>query len=327
MNNMIEASEKTIEQTGVLILGAGMAGLVAARELQAAGRDVLVLDKGRGVGGRLATRRIDAATFDHGAQFMTVRDPRLEQISAEWRQSGALKEWFGGPQAGYIRWRGHPGMTAIAKELARGLRVRLSTRVTALEQQAQGWLAYLEGGARVQAREVILTAPAPQSLALLSAGAVDLPERIRATLEGIEYEPCIAVMATLKGPSTIPDPGWLAPIESPIGWLADNQRKGISQVPAVTIHASPAFSREHWEDDRSQSAQQLLETASEWLGAGVSGFEVHAWRYARVIDPLETGCLVAVDRPRLVIAGDAFGGARVEGAAISGWAAASALLA
>ena len=41
----------------VVVVGAGVAGLTAARSL-AAFSDVVVVDKGRGVGGRLATRRI-----------------------------------------------------------------------------------------------------------------------------------------------------------------------------------------------------------------------------------------------------------------------------
>ncbi|MSO32728.1 MAG: FAD-dependent oxidoreductase, partial [Ilumatobacteraceae bacterium] len=57
----------------VVVVGAGIAGLTAARALSHAGHSVIVLDKGRSVGGRMATRRIGDATVDHGAQFFTVR--------------------------------------------------------------------------------------------------------------------------------------------------------------------------------------------------------------------------------------------------------------
>ena len=59
----------------VIVVGAGLAGLMAGRELVKAGHEVLLLDKGRSPGGRLATRRIGQATLDHGAQFFTVRSP------------------------------------------------------------------------------------------------------------------------------------------------------------------------------------------------------------------------------------------------------------
>jgi len=62
----------------VVIVGAGISGLVAARELAAHDVDVTVVDKGRSVGGRLATRRIGDARLDHGAQFFTVRTPAFQ---------------------------------------------------------------------------------------------------------------------------------------------------------------------------------------------------------------------------------------------------------
>ena len=84
------------EDTDVLVIGAGIAGLTAAAELQRGGRRVLLLDKGRGVGGRLASRRIDGATFDHGAQFITTRDPRFGAVLERGREWGAVEVERGG---------------------------------------------------------------------------------------------------------------------------------------------------------------------------------------------------------------------------------------
>jgi predicted NAD/FAD-dependent oxidoreductase len=68
----------------VVIVGAGLAGLSAARLLRDAGHDVVVLDKGRSPGGRCATRRIGNATLDHGAQFFTVRSDEFARCVDEW---------------------------------------------------------------------------------------------------------------------------------------------------------------------------------------------------------------------------------------------------
>jgi predicted NAD/FAD-dependent oxidoreductase len=133
-------------------------------------------------------------------------------------------------------------------------------------------------------------------------------------------------MALLDGPSCIPPPGGFTPTEGPIAWIADNQMKGISAEPSVTIHATPAFSLEQWDRDRNESARTLLNAAAPWLGAEVTSFQVHGWRYSKpkCVDPAP--CALVNQSPRLVLAGDAFAGPHVEGAALSGWAAAEAIL-
>ena len=75
----------------VVVVGAGAAGLSAARQLGDR-YEVVVFDKARGVGGRMATRRLGDATFDHGAQFLTAHDPGVRGPTVEeWccRRSGA----------------------------------------------------------------------------------------------------------------------------------------------------------------------------------------------------------------------------------------------
>ncbi|MEC7173995.1 MAG: FAD-dependent oxidoreductase, partial [Actinomycetota bacterium] len=62
-----------MEDVDCVIVGAGISGLITARRLADAGVSTMVFDKGRSVGGRLATRRIGEARLDHGAQFMTAR--------------------------------------------------------------------------------------------------------------------------------------------------------------------------------------------------------------------------------------------------------------
>ena len=310
-------SEQTT--TDILIIGAGLAGLLAATDLQASGFHSIVVDKGRGVGGRLASRRIGSATFDHGAQFITARTPRFAALLNEWQELGLVTEWYRGTNAEHIYWRGVPSMTAIPKHLAKSLHVRLEMKMTALKQESSRWLAIFENGETITANAVLLTAPVPQSLALLAAGGVALEASMREQLEAVEYEPCMAVMAVLNGESNLPQPGFLRFDSGPIGWIADNQ------VSAVTIHAAPAFSLEHQDDDRQEIGQHLLEVAAPWLGAETAEFQVHAWRYARPKHEQDHPYLALNQSPPLLIAGDAFGGQRVEGAALSAWAAADAL--
>ncbi|NDJ87410.1 MAG: NAD(P)-binding protein, partial [Chloroflexi bacterium] len=240
--------------TTCIVVGAGLSGLLAATRLQEEGWQVTVVDKARGVGGRMATRRFEGGVFDHGAQFFTVRDARFAELVEMWQQAGVVEEWsrgFAMPNRtrtfdGHPRYRGIPGMTGMPKHLASGLDLRLQTRVASVHPTDDAWVVSIEDGSELQAHALIMTAPVPQALAMLAAGAVDLPETIRQALDRIDYDPCFAVMALLEGPSAIPVPGAIQMNSEPIAWIADNAHKGVSATPgAVTIHAGPEFSRAH----------------------------------------------------------------------------------
>lgn len=306
-----------------------MSGLCCARDLSEAGLYVTVIDKGRGLGGRLANRRIGEATFDHGAQYFTARDPRFQQWAADWETQGLVQEWYRsvpGQSGGSIRWRGNPSMTALAKNLGASLPIQLQTEASEVHQEDNGWRVQLSGEDSRRCRILVLTAPVPQALALLEAGEIALDPTIQGDLEAIVYDPCIAVMAVLDGPSGLPREGAFRPENGPIQWIADNHMKGISALPALTLHASSDFSRTHWERDRSRAGELLIEALPSALRSKVVDFQVHGWKFSQPINPHPDACVVAHKDPLLVLAGDAFQGPRVEGAACSGWAAAAAIL-
>jgi predicted NAD/FAD-dependent oxidoreductase len=321
----------------VLIIGAGLAGLSAANDLRQAGLNVLVVDKGRGLGGRLAGRRIGEATFDHGAQFMTARDTRFKASVAEWIDAGVAEEWYSsypGHPNGHPRYRGVPTMTAVAKYLATDMNVLRTTRVDSIAQNSTQdnklWSAALDNGDTISARALLITSPVPQTIDLLASGNVQIPADKQARLDRIDYEACIAVMAVLDGPTAIAAPGATAFDQGPIGWISDNLQKGVSKIPAVTIHGSGAFSAEHYGEDKIQVGQTLIDAAAPYLGnAKVTEYQVHGWRYSKpsVVDP--EACMLlseSTDLPPLALAGDAFAGPRFEGAVLSGWAAAKSLI-
>ena len=326
-----------------LILGAGISGLVAAKVLCERGIRVTILDKGRGVGGRLATRRLEVdgetATFDHGAQFFTARSPEFRETVARWQNQNLVREWFRGQTTvradGTISSEsdGHPrfcavnGMTAIAKDLAHGLDVRLSQRVATIEHANSQWKLQTEDNSQFTADALILTPPVAQSLALLDNASFSLPETLRRELEAMQYAPCVAALIVLDGAGQIPAPGNLYFEGEPINWMTDNFQKGISKVPGtITIHAAPQWSRDNYALDDATTIKVLCEAAAPFLGAQVKAASVARWRYSKPIAPRDEGCLFLRDE-QLFFAGDAFGGAKVEGAFRSGLAAAHAILA
>lgn len=218
-------------------------------------------------------------------------------------------------------------MNSVAKHLASGLHVRTGSRVSALVQLAAGWVLHFDDGSTLEADAVLLTPPVPQSLELLAAGDVELDADDRVALGAIRYDPCLAVLAPLLGASGFPEPGAVDPEHGPIDWMADNQIKGISTAPAVTIHADAEFSVAHWESPDDVVISELLRAAGLDAEPIEDVVQLQRWRYARPAVLHPERCLVADGPANLVCAGDAFGGAKVEGAALSGIAAAAALAA
>lgn len=313
----------------VVVVGAGLSGLVAARRL-AVEHDVIVLDKGRSVGGRLATRRIGAAVLDHGAQFFTVRGTDFRAQVDDWVDRGIAHVWCHGFSTGgdgFARYVGSNGMNSLAKDLALGLDCRPDRLVFTLRQREEGWDVVIDDGSIVSADAVLLTAPIAQSWALLAQSAVEVPDE----LFRCEYHRTIGLLAVLDRPSAVPEPGGAqfdpADATAPFAFVGDNQAKGVSPVPAVTFHATQPWSLEHWDDDAETLRSALLERAGPFLGdAVVVEAQVKKWRFAGPLDPWPEPCWVDEER-RVVLAGDLFAGPKVEGAFNSGVAAATALTA
>ena len=315
---------------------------------------MVVVDKGRGVGGRIATRRVDGAVFDHGAQFITARSVEFHDEIERWVRAGVAALWSHGfadglvgdgslltraadgtdtphmpARDGHPRYRGVDGMTAIAKHLAAGLDVRLGTVISSIGRGGSDWTVTDAAGGAIAASAVILTPPAPQSIALMDAGSVPVDPSARAVLTAIAYQPCIAVLAFADGGADgglLPDPGALRRPTPELEWIADNAAKRVSpRGPALTIHCSAAFSAEHYECGDATIIDRVGAIARSIGLPELRDAQVKRWRYSAPVAPLSVGAWTEGLPAGLVLAGDAFMGARVEGAFLSGLAAARSL--
>jgi renalase len=315
----------------IVVVGAGICGLTAAGRLAAAHRPVVVIERQPSPGGRVATRDLAGGRFDTGAQFFTVRSKEFGRLADHWLASGVAYEWcrgFDQPPAvpdGYPRYAGHGGMVALARDLAASADIRFGVGVTAIHPNG---VVILDDHTDISSRAIVLTPPPPQSLALLDRGATALPGGARTALEAVVIEPTLAVLARLEHPSAVPPPGGVQLEDGAFSFVADNQLKGVSSVPAVTLHASDHLSRQRWRDPDSVLLADLLHLARPWLGRDPILAELVRWRFARpVVLALQRCLVVDGESGPLVFAGDAFGEARIEGAARSGWAAADEVLA
>lgn len=317
----------------IIIIGAGISGLIAGKILNQAGHSVIILEKSSGVGGRMATRRFKGVVADHGAQFFTVRDASFQSWVESWTRRGVAQVWScnfsgsNGKPGEHPRYMGIGGMTSIAKHLAKGQKIYLNHQVKSISYQESSWVIHSTGGEQFTARYVLLTAPVPQSLQMLTDTHSFLSSTDYNTLSAIQYHPCIATILLIDGPSRVPPPGGLKLEKSSIQWLADNNQKGISTgTTSLTIHASVEFSRENFQRDPGYLAESLIEQANPWLGGQVLDWQIHKWRYSHPNKIYPKRFYQSTTLSNLYFAGDGFGGPRIEGAALSGISAAHHLL-
>lgn len=118
----------------VLIIGAGMSGLSAAKDLSSRGHEVTVLEASPFVGGRMASQSFGGAVFDHGTPFFTARGLAFEAWTYAASQNGATEQWQHdrGPSDGFVRWRGVPCMNSFAMWLSNDVDIRFSHVVEAV---------------------------------------------------------------------------------------------------------------------------------------------------------------------------------------------------
>jgi predicted NAD/FAD-dependent oxidoreductase len=194
--------------------------------------------------------------------------------------------------------------------------------VFSLTQGETDWIVTTDDGVAHHADRVILTAPIPQSFSLMFGGGIEMPTELRNT----DYDRTLGLLVTLDSNNhNVSSPGGMQFPDNVFSFIGDNTAKGISAAPALTFHANPEWSLANFDKTNREIHDELLEAATPWLGtAQVTSSEMKKWRFAIPKKLWPEACWVD-DSGTLAIAGDAFAGPRVEGAALSGLAAARAL--
>ena len=342
----------------IAVVGAGIAGLACARTLVQAGAQVTLFEKSRSAGGRMASRDTAFGSFDHGAQYFTLRDPRFGAALAT--VPGLCKPWSAntvrvldergrllaaGLPARELHWVATPDMNALPRAWAAPLlqqqRVQLETRVLALERDTLAptrWQLRANGpGASHQVFSgfdaVLLALPAGQARDLLQASPASgaLAQR----LGRVEVAPCWTLMlafpqALQPGLSTL-GPQWNAARSTHhrIAWLArESSKPARAPVERWTVQASAQWSQEHLEDDAPRVQAKLHKAFAEVTGihAEPAHVQVHRWLHAQTIRPLGRSHLWQRSSG-VGLCGDWCLGHRVEDAFVSGLALALAVLA
>ena len=320
----------------IAIIGAGIAGLSAARALADAGQSVQLFDKSRGSGGRMASKRSDAGSLDLGAQYFTARDRRFAAAVHHWQTNGWVAEWlpklFQADQHGLSpsldeqqRWIGSPRMSALTRGLLGELPAQFGCRITEVFRGEAHWsLLDADGGSHGPFDQVIVAAPAPQASTLLSSAPT-----LAAIAAGVVMEPTWAVALGFDEPLDSEVDGCFVK-EGALSWFARNRSKpGREQaLDTWVLHASSTWSRRHLDLSKDQVAEQLRGAFAELIGCPVPAARfslAHRWLYARPAQSHEWSALADTDLG-LYACGDWCLSGRVEGAWLSGQEAARRLL-
>jgi predicted NAD/FAD-dependent oxidoreductase len=351
-----QAAPKVSGQLHVAVVGAGMSGIACARTLLQAGHRVTLFEKSRGFGGRMSTRRTEFGSFDHGAQYFTVRDSRFarvlltaQSLVRPWSVSTVrVLDEFGhvlasAPPPTEPHFVAVPGMSGLVHHWAQPLahpalhgnmpaRTCCETRVHHIERDAlhpEQWqlrAEAIDGGQLVLGGfdRVLLAIPHLQAHDLLLASG--LAPQLRQALSAVQVAPCWTLMVAFPNAMQpgLPHlgPQWNAARSTHhrISWLArENSKPGRERIERWTIQASPAWSFKHLEDDHERVKAKLLKGFAEITGirATPSHAVAHRWRFAQTQEPLGRSHLFD---PALGIGlcGDWCLGHRVEDAFVSG---------
>jgi renalase len=311
-----------------------MTGVTAARTLSHQGHDVVVVDKARGPGGRMSTRRNADLRFDHGAQYFTARDPRFLQQIGAWQKRGLVRVWNAriatiGDRVGSKksqsteRFVAVPGMSAICSELARELAdCRFNWAVRKLKRLEKGWILTSDERQTLECDALVITTPPEQARKLLADPEAD------ELISGVEMMPCWALMFVLAEPMFAEyDAAFVN--QGPLSWVSSQcSRPERPSANAWVLHASPEWSSIHLEKSADEVRDRLIEAARELPLSQpftVKSAVAHRWRYALAREPLHCGA-IWLGPKNLALAGDWCNGSRVEGAFLSGIAAADRIM-
>ncbi|MAJ34745.1 MAG: hypothetical protein CBC12_03035 [Candidatus Puniceispirillum sp. TMED52] len=346
--------------TRIAIIGAGMAGVTLATLLKDKA-DIIVIEKSRGVSGRLAHRRAAPFGFDHGAAYMTIRDHGFADMLAPYQSSGLLQQWPQHP----VRLRSgdkpeplppKPDSYAVSGTASALIKamiadhlpdidMRLATKAVQITRDSEaakaanddkvGWRIVTEDSSAPEDQSdiiadwVISTAPAPQTAALLPRSA-----SFHQQLSDVETDGCFTLML---GFDTALNIGWDAAWgahDQPLGFISDNRTKPERDQTrtALTIHAGNIWSSRHLTsnyDDVKARMIAALYTHTGINAATATHIGLQRWLYANPSRPLhgsEETPFVMDTSLRLAAAGDWCLGGRIENAYLSGSALARALL-
>ncbi|MEU8330683.1 FAD-dependent oxidoreductase [Micromonospora sp. NPDC048839] len=306
----------SVDRSGVVVVGAGIAGVACAVELTRAGVPVRVRERGHVCGGRMASKRFEGRPADIGAAYFTATDPDFVAVTEQWRAAGLVREWTDTFQAydengrhdvpGPMRFAAPRGLRSLVEHLASEVAVTVDRLVLGVEPGPS-----VDGE---PCAAVALAMPGPQAALLLDPALADATRAVQAQ----RWSPSLAVV--LRFPTRRwPDFRGAFVNGHPVVNLVcdDGDRRGDG-APVLVAHTVPEFAAGHLAQPTG-AGPAVEQAVRDLLGLPEHAVDVrvHRWTYAKPASGA-TGATHHLDADGIGLAGDAFGKPRVQSAWRSG---------
>jgi hypothetical protein len=313
-----------------VVVGAGIAGVACAGALADADVDVRLIDRGRRIGGRMASRRYGERPVDTGASYVTARDPRFQAVVAQWVRDGLARPWtdtfhvatpegLQGTRTGPMRYAAPDGLRSLVESLAAGLAPEYPAEVEAVEHDPATGALRVDGA---ECAAVALCMPGPQALDLLPEHLAG--ERAAAART---WEPALALVAHWPARAWPSIDGAFVNDSPVLTFVADDGRRRGDGAPVLVAHSDPVLAAAHLDDPRAAGPLMLAELrAALGIASAPDAWDVRRWSLAKPLasrdDPFHLGAA------GIGLAGDGWHGpSRVEAAYLSGLALGEAIAA
>ena len=247
---------------------------------------VLLLDRGRRIGGRMASRRFEGRPVDMGASYFTVSDPRFAAVVEDWRARGLAREWTdtftvlapdaaASTKSGPMRWGASAGLRSLVEDLADGLPLEQDAVAQVRTSSAHG----VDSPALLvddrPASRVVLAMTDSQARALLGPGLESEAEHLQRP-----SEPVIALVAwyaerlwDLDGAFVNGDPD--------LAWIADDGSRRGDGAPYLVAHSTPELALPHLEAPQEAGPPMVAALRRLLDLPEPVGTYVHRWSQAR----------------------------------------------
>lgn len=330
----------------IAVIGAGLSGLTAARELAQAGHQVTVIEKSRGFGGRMATRyagKDEALKMDHGLSYFTADSPEFRKFVVELLENKLLQVWgdhfalydgrdFHETSSNAVkitRYTSRDGMNSIGKYLGRWVDVKFETKASGLTYvgnfrgKKRAWMVNLESSGTFEADAIIIALPAAQAYGLLNTtqDETDILKMV-SVINEIKYSTSFTVMAGY-GKQAQPDWQGIISKDSVLNFISnESYKRGNNDELAIVLNSTPGFAYAYRDADKELVTRQMLDRfaaiAGAW-GAVPEWSQIHYWRYSQSLNTIPKPFLeLKSGEGPLALIGDYFEGNSVDHAYRSG---------